>query len=361
MYMEENPRKGAISSNRTERFVETGVADHRVQFYESELFLLDAVSTFIAVGLETGAGCVAIATQNHLDAIRDRLTARGLSGALANGKYVAMEASGALSQFMTNGMPDAARFKDIVGGLITKIDEGGGRPTRVFGEMVNLLLADGNSQAAIRLEELWNELAKNNSFSLLCGYPMDKFNRGENEKLFLDVCTRHTHVLPSDGYAAMRSQEERLREIARLQQKAASLEVEIAERKKSEKILLQRERELSDFLNNAAEGVHQVGVDGTILWANNAELNLLGYEPDEYIGHNITEFHADQAVIQDILRRLSTGEQLRGYEAQIRCKDGSIRHVSINSNVYWKDGEFLYTRCFTHDVTAEKLAALELE
>ena len=361
MIIGESSRGGAISSSRFTRFNKTAAADHLVQFYESDLFLLDTVSTYIGVGLETGVGCVVIATQNHLDGIHERLTARGLNGALANGNYVALEASGALSQLMTNGMPDAARFRDFIGEIITKMDQGPGRPTRVFGEMINLLLADGNRPAAISLEELWNELAKNNSFSLLCGYSMDKFNHEQDKQLFLDVCAQHTHVLPSDGYAALETQEERLREIARLQQKAASLEAEIAERKKSEKILLQRERELSDFLNNAAEGVHQVAADGTILWANNAELSLLGYEPDEYIGHNIVEFHADQGVIQDILRRLSSGEQLRGYEAQIRCKDGSTRHVSINSNVYWKEGEFLYTRCFTHDVTAEKLAALELE
>jgi PAS domain S-box-containing protein len=68
------------------------------------------------------------------------------------------------------------------------------------------------------------------------------------------------------------------------------------------------ERELRRCLDHAAEGLHFVGPDGTILWANQTELDLLGYSPDEYIGHNIAEFHADAEVIQDILTRLKAGE-----------------------------------------------------
>lgn len=111
-----------------------------------------------------------------------------------------------------------------------------------------------------------------------------------------------------------------------------------------------------EFLNHAAEGIHWVGPDGRILWANQTELNMLGYSRDEYIGHHIAEFHADQPVIEDILARLSRGETLESYEAALRCKDGSIRHVLINSSVLFHNGEFMHTRCFTRDVTARKQA-----
>ncbi|HET9472187.1 MAG TPA: PAS domain-containing protein, partial [Usitatibacter sp.] len=55
----------------------------------------------------------------------------------------------------------------------------------------------------------------------------------------------------------------------------------------------QRLAELEDFLERAAEGLHMVGPDGTILWANQAELEMLGYRRDEYLGHKIQEFHVD--------------------------------------------------------------------
>jgi PAS domain S-box-containing protein len=117
-----------------------------------------------------------------------------------------------------------------------------------------------------------------------------------------------------------------------------------------------KEHELADFIENAAVGLHWVGPDGTIIWANQAELKLLGYSSEEYIGHQIGEFHADEDVIKDILHRLSNNETLHSYEARLRCKDGSIRHVLISSNVRWEGEQFLHTRCFTRDITERKLA-----
>ena len=122
----------------------------------------------------------------------------------------------------------------------------------------------------------------------------------------------------------------------------------------------QSDRELRDFIEHAAVAMHWVAGDGTILWANEAELRLLGYNREEYIGHSITEFHVDQPVIGDILRRLRGGETLNGYEARLRCKDGSIRYVSISSSVYCEDGRFVHTRCITLDVTGKK-EAVELQ
>jgi PAS domain S-box-containing protein len=124
--------------------------------------------------------------------------------------------------------------------------------------------------------------------------------------------------------------------------------------------LRRRERELADFIENASVGLHWVGADGTILWANQAELDLLGYAREEYIGRRIIEFHADRDVIKDILRRLANRETLHNYEARLRCKDGSVRHVLINSNVMWEGDRFVHTRCFTRDITERKRAEEEL-
>jgi PAS domain S-box-containing protein len=120
--------------------------------------------------------------------------------------------------------------------------------------------------------------------------------------------------------------------------------------------LRRRERELSDFVENASIGLHWVGADGTILWANQAELDLLGYSREEYVGRKISEFHADPDVINDILCRLTNNDTLHDYEARLKCKDGSIRYVLINSNVMWDEDRFVHTRCFTRDITDRKLA-----
>jgi PAS domain S-box-containing protein len=116
------------------------------------------------------------------------------------------------------------------------------------------------------------------------------------------------------------------------------------------------EEELRDFVEGASVGLHWVGPDGTILWANQAELDLFGYAPDEYIGRSIRQFHADGDIADDILRRLKTGETLHNFEVRLRCKDGSIKHVSMDSDVSWRDGRFSHCRCFVRDLTAEKKA-----
>ena len=116
-----------------------------------------------------------------------------------------------------------------------------------------------------------------------------------------------------------------------------------------------------DLFENGAIGLHFVGPDGIILEVNQAELDFLGYGRDEYIGHHIAEFHLDAPVIEDILARLSRKEILKDYEARMRAKDGSIKHVLITSNVLWKHDDFVHTRCFTRDITDWKKAEEERE
>ena len=132
------------------------------------------------------------------------------------------------------------------------------------------------------------------------------------------------------------------------------------ERKSTEEELRQSEEELSEFFENATVGLHWVGPDGVILRVNRAELEMLGYTREEYLGHSIADFHVDQDVICDVLTRLRAGERLTEYPARLRCKDGSIKDVLIDSSVTWKDDKFVHTRCFTRDITERKRAEIAL-
>lgn len=113
--------------------------------------------------------------------------------------------------------------------------------------------------------------------------------------------------------------------------------------------LRRKSADLEDFFENSAVGLHIVSGEGIILRANKAELTLLGYSADEYIGRHITEFHVDEPVIGDILTKLGSGDCLESYPARLRAKDGSIKHVTITSNGRFEDGKLFNTRCFTLD------------
>ncbi|WP_044547282.1 PAS domain S-box protein [Mesorhizobium japonicum] len=115
-----------------------------------------------------------------------------------------------------------------------------------------------------------------------------------------------------------------------------------------------------DFFENGAIALHLVSADGLILHANKAELDLLGYPAEDYVGRHITEFYPDRDVITNILSRLSRGEQIARYPARLRARDGSIKHVELTSSGHFRDGKLVNTRCFTVDVTDLERTRTEL-
>jgi len=345
----------------------TPPSEHSVHFYDDDRRLLDEVSAFLSTGLLAGQSVVLIATDAHCEALKPRLEASGVDvdGACFRGRLTLLDADETLDTFMVDGMPDADLFRATVGGVVEKrLRASGPAGLRAFGEMVDVLWRRDQIDAALRLEDLWNELAAENSFSLLCAYSMGHFYGGSGAAGKASVVARHTHVFPVTSSLTAAVGEDQTAHIERLEQLAIALQAEIAERKKLESALRtalaaqkaaeaelrQAQEDLRDFFENAVEGLHWVGPDGTILWANRAEMDLLGYSPDEYIGRHIAEFHADQPVIDDILTRLSRNEKLHAYPARLRCKDGSTRRVEISSSVLWRDGKFVHTRCFTRPV-----------
>jgi PAS domain S-box-containing protein len=334
---------------------------HTTQFYSEDTFLIEAVARFIGGPISAGDAAVIIATKTHQRELEQHLHQMGvnLDVAVEQGRCLFLDAAEALSQFMLNEMPQRDRFVELIGGIVDRVRAAaGGQDRRVvaFGEMVALLWAEGNVAAAIELERLWNELAWTHRFHLRCAYPIKAFDKPEHAGDFLKICSEHGGIYPAEGYTRTMNEDERLRVIAQLQQKAEALEGEIARRAKAEQALREREAELRDFLENAVLPMHWVAADGTILWANKAEVDLLGCSREEYVGHSIREFHVDDATIEDMLQRLSRGEELHGYEARLRHKDGSFRNVRIHSSALVRDGQFVHTRCFIVDVTGEKTA-----
>lgn len=126
---------------------------------------------------------------------------------------------------------------------------------------------------------------------------------------------------------------------------------DISARKGVEAELRRKRQELEDFFENGAVGLHIVSDEGIVLRANQAELDLLGYTSEEYVGRHIAEFHADALVIAEMLRRLRNGQKLERHPARLRAKDGSIKHVLVTSTSRFDRGRFVNTRCFTTDVT----------
>ncbi len=235
---------------------EMSASEHFVQFYESEVFLLDSLSGFIDTGLSAGDACIVIATKAHRERLEERLKAKGLDliAAHTRGEYIALDAVETLSKFMVDGLPEPQRFLEIIGSIIRQAGEGRLR-VRAFGEMVALLWEEGNQAGAIHLEELWNDLAGIHSFSLFCAYPMHGFGKAE------------------------------------------SLHAEVMERKEAEKALRISEIRYRRLFEAARDGVLILDPrTRKILDANPFMEELLGYTREELIGKELFEIglHKDE-------------------------------------------------------------------
>ncbi len=215
-----------------------GDGEHFVQFYETDKFLLNSLDGFIGGGLKQGDACIVIATEAHRAELEAGLRSQqglDVDGARASGLYVSLDAEETLSQFMVDGMPDLARFFESMTSIVAQASAGGQRTVRIFGEMVMLLWAEGQYEAALRLEGLWNDLRERQPFSLFCAYPMHGLNGDDGfaERL-CNICTTHGRVIPAESYTTLADAEARHQSIVLLQQKARLLEAEIAERKEAE-------------------------------------------------------------------------------------------------------------------------------
>jgi CheY-like chemotaxis protein len=183
----------------TDTSVEKTPDCHEVLFYSDDTVLLDRITRFIATALKAGNAAIVLATKQHRDSLLRRLKAEGVDtdGALEHGTYISLDAADTLSTIMVNDMPDPVRFFGGIGGFI----ESAARAAKseqprvaVFGEAVALLQSEGEADAAIRFEQLGNDLAKRYKVNILCAYPLTSFHGKDDKHVFESICAEHSAV-----------------------------------------------------------------------------------------------------------------------------------------------------------------------
>jgi len=118
-----------------------------------------------------------------------------------------------------------------------------------------------------------------------------------------------------------------------------------------------KDSELVDFFQNAPIALHWLSGQGIVLWANQRELDVLGYTAEEYIGQPIMKFCPDEEeLVLEIFKQLGSGNSIRDVPVRFRAKDGHVVDLLIDSNVkYDVEGKFEHTRCFIRDDTKRKI------
>ena len=139
-----------------------------------------------------------------------------------------------------------------------------------------------------------------------------------------------------------------------------ALAAAVSEGELAQATLHEKDRLLAEFASGAPVGLRLVSADGIITWANQAELDLLGYAPGEYIGQRAESFHAEPAEGRELLARLARGETLQNHASRLRARDGSVCEVIVNATGYFEDCQFVHGRIFTLDVTGSLRAEEEI-
>ncbi|ALA59233.1 MEDS domain-containing protein [Nitrospira moscoviensis] len=160
---------------------------HGVYFYQHSDFLTKRVHDFVLEGVALGETVVVVATEEHRKALRRALVQ---GSAIQKTAYLDMDAEEYLSGFCAGGVLDKDRYLAVVTPFLTQVQESG-RPIRLYGEGVTVLWNRGFRQAALELEQWWNELIRQYRFStVLCGYGVE----AQTAEELVDVLAMHSHV-----------------------------------------------------------------------------------------------------------------------------------------------------------------------
>jgi DNA-binding NarL/FixJ family response regulator len=172
---------------------------HEVLFYRDDTSFVETISGFIASTLESGNAVLVVVTESHLRSLRRAVEARGVDVATAveEGVYVPINVVDMLSAFMVDGSPDRARLLKAAADLIGKASKavnGEFRRVSACGECAPTLLMEWSVDAALRVEQLWDEVARMYGIEIFCGYAVNTFQDDENRRVFERICAQHSAV-----------------------------------------------------------------------------------------------------------------------------------------------------------------------
>jgi anti-sigma regulatory factor (Ser/Thr protein kinase) len=170
-------------------------AGHAVQFYTHDAQLRASVGGYLAEAIRAGATAIVIATESHQRMFDAELAAAGIDADCARsaGALRSLDAASTIATYYSGGIVDGAAFRRVIGALLQEARDSG-RPIRAYGEMVALLWEAGDVLAAVEVERLWNELAEEFEFMLLCAYRSDSVAGAEHSSSLREVCHLHTSV-----------------------------------------------------------------------------------------------------------------------------------------------------------------------
>jgi PAS domain S-box-containing protein len=298
----------AMSAEAIWVLAERPSGEHIAQLYSHETVLIESLRMFTTHGLLRGEGVLLVLTPSHRQVLLQHLKAEGvdLDGLQRAGQLLLLDAEELLASFMLGRMPDAKLFSMSLGeGLARMRPSGGNRKVRVFGEMVDLLWKS-NQPAAIRLEQLWNDLIEGSGLSLFCAYSTSHVYDNFPEALRAP----HSHIITSA------------------------------------------------MAETSGDAIVGHTLDPRIVYWNQGAERIYGYALDEVIGQPSSMLMPPgHNELPAVIERIRRGEHVPHYETRRTRKDGTVIDVSAAvSPVKTRDGELVGVSVVARDISERKRA-----
>jgi PAS domain S-box-containing protein len=296
----------AMSAEAIWVLAERPSGEHIAQLYSHETVLVESLRMFTTHGLSRGEAVLLVLTPSHRDLLLQHLKADGIDvgGLQRAGQLLLLDAAELLTSFMLDGMPDATFFSMSLDEICARMKpSGGNRKVRVFGEMVDLLWKS-NQPAAIRLEQLWNDLIEGSDLSLFCAYSTSHVHETFPEALR----TPHSHIITSA------------------------------------------------MAESSGDAIVGHTLDQRIVYWNRSAQDIYGYAPDEAIGQpSSILMPPGQNELPGVIERIRRGEQVEHYETRRLRKDGTVIDVSVAvSPIRTRDGEIVGVSVVGRDISERK-------
>jgi len=278
------------ASQATNLPLHSDTRSHVVRFYSDNALVVREAGKVLGEALSAGQSAVVIATLEHRNKIAEKLKreVQDFENSVAEGRYISLDAAELLSGFMVGGMPDPQRFTSIVGRLVARAASAARDPQSkvvAFGEMVAVLCAEGNSEAALKLETLWNQLLERNPFFLYCAYPAQVFHNPSGAELFLRVCSEHGGVVGAEDAS-----------IPKLHKARANTGGSMPGTENNRKW-----KEIEDRFRLFVESVQDYALflldpKGNVTSWNRGAKRIKGYDAADIIGKNFSNFYPEEDI-----------------------------------------------------------------
>jgi|GEM_PF-3971629 len=198
--------------------------DHQLVFYDHDTFLGDTVADYLVDGLQNDEAVLVAATPAHWEIIQQELILRGIElvSVLKSGQLIFVDAELIAQEVLQNDRINAKAFYALVPPRLAELRQYSST-IRIYGEVVDVLVAKNHVKAALELEALWHAERDRQNFTLLCGYGMHHFADQNAAEDFDEICGCHGVIRPTEKILKLERRVQDIPTEVRIEQRSLAL------------------------------------------------------------------------------------------------------------------------------------------